>query len=116
VDEIRMANTNSIELEHWQPEGVTILEGEPRGRGFTLFEDFADGARATGIFECDPARTSYVLENNEIIYVLEGRATIALDNGSTVELSPGDFAYLPKGHLSIWTFHTRFKEFWALAD
>ena len=116
MNEILKARIAETVLETWQPEGVTIHEGAPNGRGFTLFEDFGNGARATGIFECDPAKTTYMLEYNEIIHVLEGTVTIELDNGSCVELAPGDIAFLPKGHLSTWTFHTRFKEFWALAD
>lgn len=110
------ARAAEVPLESWQPEGVTILSGDPAGRGFTLFEDYTDGVRATGVFECDPATTRYTLTDNEIIYVLEGEARIELDNGSVVEVGPGDMAFLPKGHESTWTFKSRFKEFWVLAD
>lgn len=106
----------SAPLESWQPEGVTVLSGNPAGRGFTLFEDFADGARGCGFFECDPAQTTYELTENEMIYVLEGEARIELEDGSAVEVKAGDAAFLPKGHTSTWTFKTRFKEFWVLAD
>lgn len=116
MNSIHSANVTTAELEYWQPEGVTILDGDPKGRGFTLYENYDDGARATGIFECDPAKTSYMLEFNEIIHVLEGEATIELEDGSRVDLKPGDIAFLPKGQLSTWTFHTRFREFWVLAD
>jgi len=114
--EIRKATIATTALESWQPVGVTIHEGNPDGYGFTLFEDYEDGARAAGIFECEPARTTYMLEFNEIIHVPEASVTIELDTASRVDLEPGDIAFLPKGHLSTWTFHTRFKEFWILAD
>lgn len=116
LNEIRSAHALTVELEPWQPEGVTILEGNPAGRGYTLYEDFENGARAAGVFECDPSKTTYLLEHNEIIQVLEGEATIEIDNGSRVDLKPGDIAFLPAGHLSTWTFHTTFREFWILAD
>ncbi|XBB67829.1 cupin domain-containing protein [Nocardioides sp. WV_118_6] len=116
LNEIKAATAADVTLESWQPEGVTILAGDPAGRGFTLHEDFENGARGAGIFECEASRTTYRLETNEIIYVLEGEATIELDNGSRVDLTPGDMAFLPAGHLSTWTFHTRFREFWVLAD
>lgn len=106
----------SIELEPWQPEGVTVLDGEPRGRGFTLHEDHTDGVRATGIFACDPCVTTYRLEFNEMLYVLEGEVRIELDNGTVLQLASGDSAFLPKGHQSTWTFTTPFKEFWVLTD
>jgi uncharacterized cupin superfamily protein len=116
MDEILAVESAAVELETWQPEGVTILAGDPAGRGFTLFEDFEHGARGTGVFECDPGKTTYTLEYNEIIYVLEGEVTIELANGSKVDLRPGMQAFLPAGHLSTWTFHSKFREVWVLAD
>ena len=116
MDEIKAVESASVELESWQPEGVTILEGDPAGRGFTLFENFENGARGTGVFECEPSKTTYKLEYNEIIYVLEGEVTIELENGSKVELKAGMQAFLPAGHVSTWTFHTKFREVWILAD
>lgn len=116
VDKILTATASTVSLETWQPDGVTVLDGDPSGRGFTLYEDFADGARGTGFFECDPSKTTYRLEFNEIIYVLEGEATIEIDSGSKVDVKAGDIAFLPLGHMSTWTFHTKFREFWVLAD
>lgn len=116
MDEIRAVESARVELESWQPEGVTVLDGTPNGRGFTLFEDFDKGARGTGVFECEPSKTTYELEYNEIIYVLEGEVTIELENGSKVDLKPGMQAFLPAGHVSTWTFYSKFREVWVLAD
>lgn len=116
MDEIKAVESGTVELETWQPDGVTIHEGDPAGRGFTLFENYEGGARATGVFECEPSKTTYTLEFNEIIYVLEGEVTIELENGSRVDLKAGMQAFLPAGHLSTWTFHTKFREVWVLAD
>lgn len=112
---LKSATANAVTLESWQPEGVTVLDGNPAGRGFTLHEA-ADGSLGCGFFECDPSTTTYELTDNEIIYVLEGEVRIELEGGNAVELKPGDAAFLPKGHKSTWTFHTRFREFWVLAD
>ncbi|PKH38505.1 hypothetical protein SAMN05192575_11615 [Nocardioides alpinus] len=116
MDEIKVVESATVELESWQPEGVTILDGDPAGRGYTLFEDYDKGARGTGVFECEPSKTTYTLEFNEIIYVLEGEVTIELENGSKVDLKAGMQAFLPAGHTSTWTFHTKFREVWVLAD
>lgn len=116
MTKLHSVSIDSAELETWQPDGVTILSGDPAGRGFTLFEDYTDGARGAGLFECDPGKTQYRLEENEIIHVLDGEARIELDDGTAIEVRAGDIAFLPKGHLSTWTFKTRFKEFWVLAD
>ncbi len=114
--EIHSVAAADAPLEAWQPDGVTVLQGDPDGHGFTLFEQSSGPAFGTGVFACDPATTTYELTSNEIIYVLEGRASIALDDGDPVELSAGDLAFLPKGHLSRWTFHTYFKEIWFLVE
>lgn len=113
---IPAADISSVELEPWQPEGVTVHEGDPKGRGFTLAE-VGEGGSFVGayVFECEPARTSYILEQNEIIHCLEGEAEITLDDGSKVELSPGRITLLPKGQTSHWWFKTRFKEFAIVA-
>lgn len=113
---LKSATAATATMETWQPDGVTILSGEPAGRGFTLHEDRSDGARGCGFFECDPAQTRYELTDNEMIYVLEGEARIELEDGTAIEIKAGDAAFLPKGHMSTWTFKTRFREFWVLTD
>jgi uncharacterized cupin superfamily protein len=100
-----------VELEPWQPEGVTILEGDPQGRGATIHEAEQEGHFVgVYVFACQPARTSYLLEQNEILHVLEGEVEITLDDGSKVELRPGGVAFLPKGQTSYWWFKTPFRE------
>lgn len=113
---LKSATATSVQFESWQPEGVTVLSGSPAGRGFTLHEDFTNGARGCGFFECEPSQTTYMLTENEMIYVLEGEARIELDDGSAIEVKTGDAAFLPQGHTSTWTFRTKFREFWVLAD
>ncbi|PKV95496.1 MULTISPECIES: cupin domain-containing protein [Amycolatopsis] len=113
---IRSVTTSEAPLEVWQPEGVTVLDGNPHGHGFTLFEQTVGPAFATGVFACQPSTTTYELTSNEIIYVLQGSVSIALDGQEAVELTTGDLALLPKGHQSTWTFHTPFKEVWFLVD
>lgn len=102
----------NIQLEPWQPDGVVVHEGDPRGRGATLIEREQDG-RFFGayVFACEPSRTSYFLEYDETLHVLEGQVRIELDNGTAVELGPGDSAFLPRGQQSHWTFRTPFREF-----
>lgn len=114
--EIQSVTTADAPLDSWQPEGVTILEGTPDGYGFTLVDQAEGPAFGAGVFACQPATTTYELTANEIIYVLQGSVSIALDDGKPVEVSAGDLAHLPKGHVSTWTFHSPFKEIWFLVE
>lgn len=111
---IRSVAAAETPLESWQPEGVTVLDGSPNGRGFTLVEQPTGPVFATGVFACDPGKTAYELTDNEIIYVLEGTVSIALGDREPVRLGRGDLAFLPKGNMSTWTFHEPFKEVWFL--
>lgn len=99
------------ELAPGQPEGVTVLEGDPRARRYSVFEQRADGHfLGVGIFACEPARTAFQLEHHEVLHVLEGEVEITLDDGSHVALGPGGVAVLPKGHRSEWWIKSPFKE------
>jgi hypothetical protein len=115
VSTIQKITVGNAPLESWQPDGVTIRSGNPDGHGFVLHEQDTPSF-GTGIFACEPAATSYELTSNEIIYVLEGSVSIALDDGDPIHIKQGDLAFLPKGHTSHWTFHGKFKEVWFLVD
>jgi uncharacterized protein len=104
------------ELVPWQPPGVTVLEGDPKGRAYLLHDENEGKGFLVGVFACDPAKTTYELISNETTHILEGEVRIELDNGDGVDLKPGDVAMLPKGHLSTWTFKKPFKEFFILSN
>lgn len=116
MSEITSVTAASVPLVKWQPTGVTVHKGVPDGHGFTLHEAPSNGTFATGIFTCEASQTSYELISNEIIYVLEGSVSIALDDGAPTLINTGDMAFLPKGHTSHWTFHSAFREVWFTVD
>jgi uncharacterized cupin superfamily protein len=116
MSQIRKIAAASAPLESWQPVGVTIHEGDPDGHGYTLAEREEAPEFGTGIFACQPGKTTYELVSNEIIYVLEGSVTIQLEGQEPVDMEVGDLVFLPKGNTSTWTFHEPFKEVWFLVD
>ncbi|AOY74058.1 DUF861 domain-containing protein (plasmid) [Arthrobacter sp. TES] len=116
MDKIRKISTATAPLESWQPDGVTVHEGNPNGHGFTLFERTSSPQFGTGIFTSQPSTTTYELTDNEIIYVVEGSATLTLTSQEPVSVTAGDLVFLPKGHTSTWEFHEPFKEIWFLVE
>ncbi|HEX5535520.1 MAG TPA: cupin domain-containing protein [Actinomycetales bacterium] len=44
-------------------------------------------------------------EEDEILVVLSGRATVQIDGGATVELKAGDVMRLESGSRTTWTVH-----------
>lgn len=113
---IMKISASKAPLESWQPDGVTVLEGKPDGHGYTLFERTSAPQFGTGIFTSQPSTTTYELVDNEIIYVVEGSATLRLGDKDPVSVTAGDLVFLPKGHTSTWVFHEPFKEIWFLVE
>ena len=97
-----------VSLEPWQDDG--------RRRGAVLAGPIGSGNATVGVFECEPLEKDYMLEQNEIVYVVSGRATVTIENERPLELEDGDVAFLPAGKRSRWVFHTVFREVWVLLD
>ncbi|NJP98783.1 cupin domain-containing protein [Nonomuraea sp. FMUSA5-5] len=57
-----------------------------------------------GIWEITPGVVTDV-ERDEIFVVLSGRATVAVEGGTTVELGPGDVCLLAEGAKTTWIVH-----------
>jgi uncharacterized cupin superfamily protein len=52
----------------------------------------------------------------ETVLVLEGRASIAIADGPTIALGPGDVASFPSGMRMTWTLERPFRELWFVAE
>jgi uncharacterized cupin superfamily protein len=60
-----------------------------------------------------PKPVRYTLPKRETLLVLEGRATIEILDGPTLELKAGDMASLPKGAQTTWHITAPYREFWV---
>jgi len=49
--------------------------------------------------------TSTDVEVDEVFVVISGRATIACENGPTIDVGPGDVVTLAEGTATTWTIH-----------
>lgn len=45
------------------------------------------------------------IEADEVFIVLDGRATIEVEDGPTLHIGPGDIGLLPAGARTTWTIH-----------
>ncbi|HWI74858.1 MAG TPA: cupin domain-containing protein [Baekduia sp.] len=103
------------ELQPADYSAVTTA-GDARARMTKLSTAGADGRLSTvGVFACEPCTIVAELKTDETIHVLEGEVRIALDDGSAVELGPGDVAVLPRGAVATWTVKTPFRELFFLS-
>ncbi|MBB5080666.1 cupin domain-containing protein [Nonomuraea sp. NPDC050547] len=74
-----------------------IVAGDPA----TSSMDLGNGR---GIWEITPGVVTDV-ETDEMFVVLSGRATIAVEGGTTIEVGPGDVALLADGAKTTWIVH-----------
>ncbi|GAA3616802.1 cupin domain-containing protein [Nonomuraea rosea] len=74
-----------------------IVAGDP----VTSSLELGDGR---GIWEITPGVVTDV-ESDEIFVVLSGRATIAVEGGTTIEITPGDVCLLAAGARTTWIVH-----------
>jgi hypothetical protein len=71
--------------------------------GFAGLSHFAEGAGDPG---------EWTVPVRQVLLVLEGKATIEIEDGPTLELGPGDLASLPQGARTTWTLTKPYREVW----
>jgi uncharacterized protein len=78
-----------------------VLAGDPVTSSLVLA---SDDAVERGIWQITPGTVTDV-EADEMFVVLSGRATIAVQDGATFDVGPGDVCVLSAGARTIWTVH-----------
>ena len=103
VDATFAVRAADVELEPEELDAAQILEGAPETSGAVLWES-PDGRILRGVWRCTPGTVTDV-EQDELFVVVEGRATIRVDDGPTVEVSPGSVCVLERGAHTTWVVH-----------
>ena len=80
------------------------------GRPTTSSLELGDGR---GIWEITPGVVTDV-ESDEIFVVLSGSATIAVEGGATIEVSPGDVCLLSEGARTTWIVHETLRKVYQI--
>ncbi|MEZ0093874.1 cupin domain-containing protein [Streptacidiphilus sp. EB129] len=91
------------ELEPDPLDPEQIVEGDPEVSGKVLWES-EDGTQIRGIWQITPGVVTDT-EANELFVVVSGRATIAVEDGPTFDVGPGDACVLREGDRTVWTVH-----------
>jgi uncharacterized cupin superfamily protein len=96
-------------LDAWPLPAEIILTGTPAASGKVLSKS-DDGCVVRGLWDCTPGSFRWEWNYDETVVVVSGRATVALSDGRSVELNPGDMAFFERGLKSVWTIHTHFRK------
>jgi uncharacterized protein len=101
IDKLHVADAS---LKAWPLPAELVIEGDPTASGAVLSKS-DDARKVRGIWSCTPGRFRWNWTYDETVFMLSGRATVALSGGRVVELQPGDMAFFPTGEESVWTIH-----------
>lgn len=101
------------------PEEIGLVEvcGDPN----MLVHELRSTSGSNGnvwaaVVTIDPCAFKYTFAGDETIHVLNGEATVEVDETQTVELRPGTIASFRKGTSSRWRIQKSFREFVVLTD
>ena len=93
--------TAVLEMEILDPSQV--VSGNPEVSCLIL-STTPDGRIVRGIWKCTRGVVTDV-EQDEMFTVVEGRATVAIEGGRTLEISPGYVGIFRRGARTTWTIH-----------
>lgn len=100
------------ELDDWGPcPEATGLQMDTRGR--YLWKDEATGSES-GIWECTPGPSRWVLQTNEFVHVLSGSMSITPDGGETEFVGAGDTVFIPRGWSGNWELHETLRKLYVI--
>jgi hypothetical protein len=98
---------SSLSTDEWEvdPEvGGEAHEIVAEDDGYAGLSRFGEGAGDPG---------DWTVPHRQLLLVLEGRASIAIDGGPTLDLGPGDIASLPAGAKTTWRLTKPYRELWC---
>jgi uncharacterized cupin superfamily protein len=100
---------SNVKTERWEPD--------PEVPGSEMHELVHAGGVWAGLtrFTAVDGPSLWTPSQRETIHVLEGKVTIEIAGGPTLELKPGDLAFLQAGLETTWHITPPFKELWVLA-
>ena len=117
-----MANISysTVDAHLWEPMPIDepdVLEGDPAPKVHWLKKhEKGDPTYLAGLWLVQPSRFRWLFFGNETFHVLEGRATIETDDGTTVEVGPGDLLSFPIDTPSVWTVKEALKKVFVIAQ
>jgi uncharacterized cupin superfamily protein len=90
-----------------------IISGSP-GAGDLVFSTSADSRETRGVWSCTRGSFHWTFDTDETTIVLEGRVSVRMEDGTTLDLKSGDLAFFPRGQKSVWTIEEDLRKAYVL--
>jgi uncharacterized cupin superfamily protein len=112
IDHSFAVHIPDVTLEPEPLDPGQIVSGTPEVTGKVLWKS-PDGRQLRGIWQITPGVVTDT-EADELFVVVSGRATIAFEDGPSLNVGPGDLALLRAGARTTWTVHETLRKAYAI--
>jgi hypothetical protein len=102
-------SVQNAELMKDEIDPSNIASGNPEVSSLILSITGEHNEIVRGIWQCTEGTVTDV-EQDEMFTVIEGRATVTVENGPVLELSPGVVGFFRKGDKTTWVIHERLRK------
>jgi uncharacterized protein len=102
-----------LELDDDELPAEQILSGDPRVRSKALWTS-PDETVETGVWEITPGVSTDV-EADETFVVLSGAATVEIEGGPTLQLTPGTVGGFAAGDRTVWRVTETLRKVYTVA-
>ena len=113
-------NYSTVNTPLWEPMPLDepgMLVGDPMPKVHWLKKnEKGEPTYLAGLWYVQPAKFRWLFFGNETFHVIEGRATITTDDGSTVEVKAGDILSFPMNTPSVWEVTEPLKKVFVIAQ
>jgi uncharacterized cupin superfamily protein len=106
----RRIDAHGLDLAWSEVSHDQVLAGRPRVGSAPIAE--VPGLEV-GVWAHSPGASTDV-EADEVFVVLAGRATIRFDDGTVLDVGPGDVGVLPAGAATTWTVHEELRKVYVI--
>jgi uncharacterized protein len=107
----RMVRVADAVLRPDAPQPGRVLAGDPVSSSLIL--PGGNGKVAYGIWQIMPGQAVEVAPRGMFV-ILSGRATVAVDDGPTYDLGPGDVCFWDGGERTVWTVHETVRKIYQI--
>jgi uncharacterized cupin superfamily protein len=121
MSEISHVRAAAAEWKHFTAEDATHpqLEGLSNDIGSSALwlhkrDDSSERPSQSGLYRMAVGEFDFVFPGDQTSYVLEGAATIVLEDSRTIEVRAGDMVFWPKGTTCRWSVTEKWTEFFTM--
>jgi len=90
-----------------------ILEKDPQAKGKDIFT--SENKFFVGIWEANISKFNYTYEEDEVCYILKGKAIVKKKNRK-IELNPGDLVFFEKGESVVWQILSKLRKIYFIYE